>query len=80
MSSQKLQSDLDISQISKIGIPLPDRKNSDSSTLTALVVEKRHDRMHRLACKHGAPKNLHLHSYIEALSDVTEELMGLQDV
>ena len=80
MSSQGLQSDLDIGQICRLGIPPPDRKNSDASTITTVVVQKRHDGMYKLACKHGVLKNLHFRSYLEPLPDVTMELMGLQDV
>ena len=80
MNSQSLQSNLANGQICKLGIPLPDRKNSDVSTLTAVVVQKRHDGMYKLAGKHDVLKNLHFRSYLEPLPDVTMELIGLHDV
>ena len=80
MSSQGLQPELYLGQICKLSIPPPYRRDSDALTHTTVVVEKRHDGMYKLACKHRALKNFAFRSYLEPLPDVTMELMGLDHV
>ena len=79
MNSQCFQSDLTIGRICKLGIPLQDRKNSDASTLTTVVVERRRDGIYEPAYKHGVLKKFHFLSYLELLPDVAMELMDLYD-
>ena len=80
MNTQGLQLELDINQVCTLGIPPPDRIESDASTITAVVIEKRHDVKYKMACKHAVLKNFHSSSCPELLPDVKMELMGLQDV
>ena len=74
-NSQGLLSYFVIDQICKIGITPVNMKNSDASTFTAIVVEKRYNGMYKLACKHGTLKNFYFRPYLESLTDVRKRLM-----